>query len=81
MQPGIQLPAGPFYNMSRDKLEVLIQYLEKNLRKKLIQALLSLAAASVLFVKKPKSSLQFCMNYCGLSTQTIKDKYPLPLIW
>ena len=35
-------------------------------------------AVSVLFIKKPNSSLCFCMDYRGLNKVTVKDLYPLP---
>ena len=66
--------------MSRDKLQVLKKYLDNNLNNRFIWALLPPAAAPVLFVKKPKNSLQFCVDYCSLNALTIKNKYPLPLI-
>ena len=66
--------------MSRDELEVLKKYLEADLSKGYIPASSSLAAAPVLFVKKPGRGLQFCGSYCGLNDLTIKNKYPLPLI-
>ena len=81
MQPDTQPPAGPLYGMSKDKLEVLKKYLENNLSKKYIQASSSPAAPPVLFVKKPGRGLRFCVNYRGLNDPTIKNKYPLPLIW
>ena len=81
MQPGTQLPARPLHGMSRDELEVLKKYLEDNLSKGYIWAFSSLAAAPVLFVKKPGGSLQFCVDYRGLNDLTIKNKYSLSLIW
>ena len=75
-----QSPAGSSYGMSRDKLQVLKKYLENNLSKKFILASSSPAAAPVLFVKKPKRRLWFCMNYCSLNALTVKNKYTLPLI-
>ena len=76
MHPGTQLPAGPFYGMSRDELEVLKKYLEDSLSKGYIWASSSPAAAPVLFVKKPEGGLQFCVDYHGLNDFTIKNKYP-----
>ena len=80
-QPGTQLPARLLYDMSRNELEVLKKYLESTLSKGYIQASTSLAAAPVLFVKKPGEGLWFCVNYSSLNDLTIKNKYPLPLIW
>ena len=80
MQPGTQQPAGPLYAISRNELQVLKKYLENDLSKGFIQALLFLAAAPVLFVKNPGSDLQFCAHYCSLNALTIKNKYLLPLI-
>ena len=54
--------------------------MEDNLSKGFIWAILSLAAAPVLFVKKPGSGLQFCVNYHGFNAFIIKNKCPLPLI-
>ncbi len=34
----------------------------------------------MLFVKKPSSSLRFCIDYRKLNQLTKKDRYPLPLI-
>ena len=66
--------------MSRDKLEILKKYLEKNLSKKYIKTFFSFAIASVLFVKRLGGGLQFCLDYCGLNALTIKNKYLLLLI-
>ena len=81
MQPGTQPPAGSLYDMSRDELKVLKKYLKDNLSNEYIRASSSPVAAPVLFVKKPEGGLWFCVDYCGLNDLTIKNKYPLPLIW
>ena len=81
MQPGTQPPARPLYGMSRDKLDVFKKYLKDNLSKEYIQASFTPATAPVLFVKKSGRGLWFCVDYRGLNSLTIKNKYPLPLIW
>ena len=81
MEPGTQAPSGPLYSMSREELEVLKKYLTENLNKGFIQASSSPAATPVLFVKKPGGGLCFCVDYRALNTITIKNCYPLPLIW
>ena len=72
---------GPLYNMSRDELLVLQKYLKKHLFKGFIQVSSSSAASSVIFVKKPEGDLWLCVNYCDLNNLTVKNHYPLPLIW
>ena len=66
--------------MSRGELEVLKKNLKNNLSKRYIRASPSLAAAPVLFVKKSKEGLWFCVGYHGLNDLTIENKHPLPLI-
>ena len=58
-----EVPWGLLYSMSRDKLLVLWKTLTDLLDKGFIQVSNSLAAALVLFVKKPRGGLQFCVNY------------------
>ena len=66
MQPGTQPQVGPLYGMSRNELQVLKKYLKDNLSKVFIWALLSPAAALVLFVKKLGDSLQFVWTIVAL---------------
>ena len=60
--------------MSRDELQVLKKYLEKNLSKRFIWASSSPTAALVFFVKKPDEGLWFCVNYDSLNALTVKNK-------
>ena len=80
LKEGTQAPASTLYSMSRDKALKLCQYLDENLSKGFIWASRSDAAASVLFVKKLREGLCFCVNYWGLNAITVKNWYPLPLI-
>ena len=73
------LPWGPLYRITRDKLLVLRKTLNELLDKGFIRASNSPAGAPVLFAKKEKG-LRFCMNYRGLNNITKKNRYPLPLI-
>jgi hypothetical protein len=66
--------------MSRNKIEELRCYLEKNLVKKFIRVNHSHAAFLVMFVKKLKKELRFCVNYRDLNVITIKNRYSLFLI-
>jgi hypothetical protein len=67
--------------MSRDELLVLRKTLTDLLNKGFIRVSNSLAAAPVLFIKKPGGGLQFCVNYYGLNWITKKDHYLIPLIY
>ena len=73
-------PWGPLYSMSQDELKVLKKYLEKNLNKEFIRASSSSAISSILFARRPRSGLRFCVNYRQLNAMTIKNQYSLPLI-
>jgi hypothetical protein len=74
------VPWGPLYGMSREKLLVLRKTLTDLLNKDWIQASSLIAEASVLFVKKPGKKLRFCVNYRVLNAITSQNKYPFSLI-
>ena len=54
--------------------------MDENLSKGFIRASLSLVGAPILFIKKSDGSLRLCVDYRGLNSGTIKNRYPLPLI-
>ena len=72
---------GPLYNISRDELLVLQKYLKEHLFKSFIRVSSSPVTSSVIFVKKPEGDLQLCVNYRDLNNLTVKNCYPLSLIW
>src|SRR5205807_4012273 len=80
LKDGSQPPFGPLYNMSREELEVLKNYLEENLARGYIRVSSSSAASPVLFVKKGDGTLRLCVDYRALNAITKKDRYPLPPI-
>lgn len=80
LKPGATPPWGGLYNMSVEELRVLRKWLNENLTKGFIRASTSQAAAPVLFAKKPGGGLRFCVDYRGLNTVTIKNRYAMPLI-
>jgi hypothetical protein len=67
--------------MSRDELLILRKTLIDLLDKGFIRVSNSLIIAPILFVKKPKGGLRFCVNYKGLNRVIKKDRYSLPLIY
>ena len=80
LQEGKEPPFGPLYPLSRAELEELRRYLEENLKKGFIRFSKSPAGAPILFVPKKDGSLRLCVDYRGLNSVTVKNRYPLPLI-
>jgi hypothetical protein len=80
LKPSKQPSYGPLYSMSLNELKVLKKYLDENLSKGFIRASSSPVASLVIFVKKPRGGLQFCVDYQGLNALTIKNRYPIPLL-
>lgn len=80
LKKGSQPPFGKLYGMTREELTTLRDWLQDNLSKGFIRASSSPAASPVLFVKKSDGGLRLCMDYRGLNTITVKNRYPIPLI-
>lgn len=68
------------YRINKNKIQELYKYLDKNLAKKFICANHSHAALPILFVKKQKDGLQFCIDCQDLNAIISKNRYLLPLI-
>ncbi len=66
--------------MSRDEILELCHYLNENLSKDFIRVSHFQMIVSVLFIKKLKEELYFCMNYWDLNVITVKNQYSLSLI-
>ncbi|CAL3965802.1 unnamed protein product [Diplocarpon coronariae] len=66
--------------MSEPKLKKMREYLIDNLKKGFIRPSNAAFSSPVLFVKKPKGGLRFCIDYQELNRLTKKDRYPLLLI-
>ena len=67
--------------MSRDELLILRKTLIDLLDKGFIRVSNSPTTAPILFIKKLKRGLRFCIDYKGLNRVIKKDRYPLPLIY
>jgi hypothetical protein len=80
LQPGKEPPYGPIYPLSPKELAALKEFLEENLAKGFIRESKSPAGAPILFVPKKDGGLRLCVDYRGLNSITIKNRYPLPLI-
>jgi hypothetical protein len=62
LQEDTQLPFGPIYNLSQNKLTVLREYLNENLAKNFIELTKSLAGVHILFIKKKDGLLRMCVG-------------------
>ena len=68
------------YAFSEKKLEVLRNYIKKNLKKGFIKPFTLLTGYPLLFIRKKNSKLRLYIDYKQLNTITIKNRYPLPVI-
>ena len=66
--------------MSPKELNVVKQYLDSHLAKKFIQISLASYFSPVLFVKKPRKGIQFCVDYKRLNIIIKKNRYSILLI-
>jgi hypothetical protein len=80
LEPGSKPVFGPVYNLSEVELKTLRNYIDDNLEKGFIRPSTSPYGSPVLFIKKPSGALRLCVDYRALNRQTIKNRYPLPLI-
>ena len=69
-----------FYILFEIKLDVLKNYLLKNLILSRIREFTNRANASMLFVLKKNDNFRFCVNYKGLNALIIKNKCSFSLI-
>ncbi len=69
------------YNLEPIELETLKIYIKNNLANGFIRPSKFFTRAIIFFDKKPTSSLRLCMDNQGLNNLTIKNWYPLPLVW
>ena len=69
------------YPISKNKLLVIKKYINKHLNKGFIYPSIFLIAAPIFFTKKLGGGIRFYINYKGLNTIIIKNRYPVPLIY
>ena len=69
------------YPISKDELLVIKKYINKHFNKEFICFSIFLIAVSILLARKLEEGIQFYVNYKGLNTIIIKNRYPIPLIY
>ncbi len=70
----------PLYQISIKHLQLLKEYLQKNLQKGFISQSQLLYTSLILYTKKPGKGWRFCMDYQKLNIHTEIDLYSLSLI-
>ena len=79
--PGAEPKLSKVYPLSPLEQTELDIFLEKNLHTRQIQPSKSPIAAPVFFIKKKDGLFWLVQDYCVLNAITIKNRYPLPLIF
>ena len=74
---GISSKIGPIYILFHTQLEILRDYLDKNLKKDFIQKAKIIVEFLILFVPKKDKKLRLYVNYRKLNAIIVKNKYPL----
>lgn len=80
LEPGLAPPYKQPYRLSFDEQTELKRQLTDMLAKGFIRPSHSPFGAPVLFVQKKDGSKRLCVDYRALNRQTVKNRYPLPLI-
>ena len=81
LKEGTELKRHPGYHLGPRQKEALDEYIAENLPKGFIRKSISQAAFPILFVpKKGTTKLRLVVDYRRLNDDTIKNRYPLPLI-
>jgi hypothetical protein len=80
LKDGAQLKFFKVYHTNEKQDAELKRYLEENLKRGHIRPSTSAAGYPVLFAPKKDGKLRMCVDYRQLNDQTVKNRYPLPLI-
>ncbi|KAL0180404.1 hypothetical protein M9458_025846 [Cirrhinus mrigala] len=78
--PNASLPKGKIYLLSLPESKAMEEYIREALSQGYIRPSTSPAASSFFFVSKKDGGLRLCIDYRVLNHQTIKFRYPLPLV-
>jgi len=78
--PGAEPPSQRPYRLPLAAQAEMQRQLTAALENGLIRPSYSPYAAPVLFVRKKDGSMRMCIDYRALNKQTVKDKFPMPLV-
>jgi vacuolar-type H+-ATPase catalytic subunit A/Vma1 len=68
------------YNLSEEELQLVKKYLKEHLDKDFIESSTASYVSSILFAKKSREELRFCVDYRKLNAITKKNRYSISLI-
>ncbi len=77
--PGAPLPTSRLYKLSRPEREAMQSYISDSLAAGIIRPSTSPLGAGFFFVDKKDKTLRPCIDFRGLNSITVKNRYPLPL--
>mgnify|MGYP002804382785 CR=1 FL=1 len=78
--PGALIPSCRIYALSEKETKHLREYLDKYLENGFIRPSRSPAASPLFFIPKDNGELRTCIDYRVLNKNTVRNRYPLPLI-
>jgi hypothetical protein len=78
---GKEASFGPIYHLSEKGLGALREYLDSMLAQEKIAKSDANIGVFIIFVPKPNGKFQLCVDYRKLNAVTIKDPYPLLLVY
>lgn len=76
-----ELPFKNLYPMLVIKNEAIKKWVDDQLSQSFIYKKIFLTAVFLIVVKKPKRGLWVCIDYRAINVITIKNKYPIPLVY
>ncbi len=79
--PGMSPPKGRLYSLSVPEREAMEKYISDSLTPGIIRPSSSPVGAGFFLVTKKDGSLRPCIDYRGLNNITVKNTYPLPLMF
>jgi hypothetical protein len=80
LKEGAQPRFGGLYNLSSDELQQLKIYINEYLKKGFIFVSSSCSSTPIFFVRVPGKKPRPCVDYRGLNSMTIRNRYPIPIL-
>ena len=81
LKPREEPPFKRGYAINIESLTTVKKYIDKNLATGVIELLYSSYVALVLLVRKPRGGFYVYVNYYALNVVTIKNRYPILVIY